>query len=311
MIPADLTPVRGIPRKEGQEDGDSTDLDDEDDGDRRKASRKREKMQVPLVPSSTDVEKAMAAAQRNLGITVSTPHESKESKEGSALARGSMRTKAEDEQYESAAQAPDVKFAAPEKKKRGFSFLRRNRNSSSSVQQVVPSSPAAVPASPAVATPASQTVTKQEPPSTPASPSAGKLIRRTSHEPKTLLNAAAATTSPDTSIGTSTTVGKEGDDWPLPSPKPATDGITQDPLDSSRPQTSDGFSPEAIKLAQTMRPDLGRRSQSGQQMGHRVRIQAGEEGSEPGERDPKAVYSRRTGKKKKFGMLRRALGIDD
>jgi hypothetical protein len=59
-----------------------------------------------------------------------------------------------------------------------------------------------------------------------------------------------------------------------------------------------------------MRPELAPRSKSGPQ---RVRIQAGEEGSEPGERekDAGAIYSRRTGKKKKFGMLRRAFGIDD
>jgi hypothetical protein len=58
-----------------------------------------------------------------------------------------------------------------------------------------------------------------------------------------------------------------------------------------------------------MRPDLAPRSQSGLSPG--VRFQAGEEGSEPGEREPMTVYSRRTGKKKKFGMLRRALGIND
>jgi len=43
----------------------------------------------------------------------------------------------------------------------------------------------------------------------------------------------------------------------------------------------------------------------------RVQIQAGEEGSEPGEREPKAIYSQKTGKKKKFGMLRRAFGLND
>ena len=316
VIPADLTPVRGIPRRQGQNDGDSTDLEDEDDEDPRKASRNRVKMQTPMVPDPADVEKAMAAARKNLGITEEPSGSPRQNTEGSALAKGSLRTKPEVEKAEPTPRPVDVNFAPPEKKKRGFmgSILRRNRNTSSSVQQLGQSSPAVAPASPAVATPASPQTVRQEPPS---SPSANKLRRNSGqplNQPKLRRGDSdmSAATAPLLTSTTGPAVSRnETDDWPLASPKPAVDDTTPTSADKERPSTSDGFSPEAIKLAQTMRPDLAPRSASGNLLDRKVRIQAGEEGSEPGEREPRAVYSRRTGKKKKFGGMRRFFGIDD
>ena len=95
---------------------------------------------------------------------------------------------------------------------------------------------------------------------------------------------------------------------------------TPDQEPKGRPSTSDGISPSrdnGIKMARTMRPAAGQRTASEQlssgREGH-VSFLAGDEGSEPGERPgdgTKAAYSRKTGKKKKFGMLRRAFGLDD
>lgn len=302
---ADLAPVRGIPRRQGQEDGDSTDLDEEDEGP-RKASMRREKWNVPMVPDSNDIETAMAAARRNLGYSEDLGHEAKE---GEALRKGTLRTGATDDN--------DMSTASPKEKKRGFmgGLLRRNRNSSLSVKSAAPGTPTQVPASPAVPTPSTPQQTTQEGPASPASPSTrGKLVRRSSQQPSMsrtnsgMPNNAASPAS--TYASPAAAASKNSQNWPLPPPIPS-DGPNDTASEAGRPTTSDGFSSEAVKLARTMRPDLAPRSQSGQTFGHRVRIQAGEEGSEPGEREPRAVYSQRTGKKKRFGTLRRAFGIDD
>ena len=89
---------------------------------------------------------------------------------------------------------------------------------------------------------------------------------------------------------------------------------------NDRPNTSDGVNPEAIRLARTMRPDIGVRSQSGNELARpRVRIAADASGGDedesaatsPASDGRGGVYSKRTGKKKKFGMLRRAFGLND
>jgi hypothetical protein len=86
LIRADLTPVRGIPRRSGRNDGDSTDLEDEDDEaeDPRKASRRREKVVKPAVPDSAEVDRAMALilAQReqNQGQAAKSTEEPKQNK---------------------------------------------------------------------------------------------------------------------------------------------------------------------------------------------------------------------------------------
>ena len=321
-----LTPVRGIPRRAGQDDGDSTDLDDEEDDDPSKAFRRRGKPINAIVTDPADVEKAMAAARRNLGMSeepaatpaveaTSTP---KATTEGSALAMGSLRTKPEELKEEVPVTRPPLEepvTTPPEKKKRSFiGRLRRNRNSTSSVQQVrTYSPPPPMPASPATAVNTSTPDAQLESPASPASPSVGKLIRRQSDKPEPRRgnsNFSIATAPPLSSPNTASAT-QNDEDWPLSSPKtdiPPVPPIPEDLTDQypNRPNTSDG----EIRLPRTMRPDLAPRSKSGPQ---RVRIQAGEEGSEPGEReqDAGAIYSRRTGKKKKFGMLRRAFGIED
>jgi hypothetical protein len=185
------------------------------------------------------------------------------------------------------------------------------------VQQVrTTSPPPALPTSSATAVESPPIDDKQASPDSPSSPSVGKLIRRRSDQPEMarMDSDYSTATAPLTSTTPTAGATQNDEDWPLASPPiPPVPPIPADLAAgaAARPDTSDGFSPQAIKLARTMRPGLAPRSKSGPQRS--VRIQAGEEGSEPGERekDLKAIYSRRTGKKKKFGMLRRAFGIDD
>lgn len=293
VIPADLTPVRGIPRRRGQEDGDSTDLSDEDDDDPRMASRRRTKQTKPIVPDSADVEKAMAAARKNLGMTNGhTAASLNTANEGSALSKGSLR-KPEPEQ-------PHHPNASTEAlpKRRGFmgSLLRRRTNSNTSQRPALNSPPPPVP-----------TINT----SGPASPRPGKLQRRTSTAQQDhqdyFANSNGKTKPADNKDAGS------GADWPLPPPPRLTE---------LRPSTSDGLSrhEQAVKLARSMRPDIGRSwsnsdgavegGAAGAGSGGRVHVGfADDVKDEDGQGG--AAYSAKTGKKKKFGMLRKAFGLND
>ncbi|OTA37663.1 hypothetical protein BTJ68_04452 [Hortaea werneckii EXF-2000] len=262
FMPANLTPVRGIPKRKGQRDGDSTDLSDEE-VDLRKASRKSGRQSKSYAPTSDDVDKAMAAARRNLGMTDAVG--ANDMNQGSALSKGSLRKPAADQVPQSPIASEMDPQSTPEKKRRGFmgSILRRNRNSSMSVQQAPPSPQAA---------------------NAPDSPSmASKLARRGSQQPRMRRgdsyqsNITAPTSRPD-----------DQHEWPLPN--------------GNRPATSDGPNPEAVRLARTLRgPDMARPKS-------RVGFAAG---SKDGLRETDTVYSAKTGKKKRFPMLRKAFGLND
>ncbi|KAK5134216.1 hypothetical protein LTR08_006876 [Meristemomyces frigidus] len=300
VIPADLTPVRGIPRKQGQSDGDSTDLEGEDDGP-RKSTRARAKQNKPMVSNTADVDKAMEAARRNLGMPAIDAAPSRP-QQGGAVSKGSFPLPAAEEPPEPRSRPEDVLSLSETPRKRGFlgSILRRNRGSTQSVQQAVPSSPiqgspiqAHAPASPLASPPQGVPI--------PSSPSTAKLVRRGSSQPKMKRGESYMSTSNSIFSTTAT--------YP-PVPKVTANGVTGV---NGRPNTSDGPSSEAVKLARTMRPDLVQRSQSGRELGNRVRIAAGskeEDGSEAGNAAA-ATYSARTGKKKRFPMLRRAFGLND
>ncbi|KAK3111368.1 hypothetical protein LTR53_013470 [Teratosphaeriaceae sp. CCFEE 6253] len=312
-----LRPVRGIPRRAGQDDGDSTDLDSGDDLDPEKSGAR----QKPMVPASADVEKAMEAARRKLGIPEVSTAPAQSTKEGTALGQGSLRKPAPEAIREEAEPvSPRPEMPSGEKKKRSFmgSFLRRNRSSQVGVPQLPQGSPTA--GSPIVGPQASPMVNGQTQANTtpaaslPSSPSTGKLIRRSSNQPQMARG--------DSSFSTATVPSgplkhKTSENWPLP-PVPPIPASVKD--DASRPTTSDGVIPEAIRLARTLRPEVGSRSQSGQVLSSSIRREspAGRSvGFAPGskEADGEAggaeIYSRRTGKKKKFGMLRRAFGLYD
>jgi len=301
--------VRGIPRRKGQEDGDSTDLSDEDDDDPRKTSRRRNKQVAPVVPNQADIEKAMEAARRNLGMTNGTTSSAPavaaapNNTEGGALSKGSLRQSAAP--TASAPSSPAVTPATIEQKqKRGFmgSILRRNRNSSMSIQQVsAPSTPLAN------NSPKQPFPTQEAPPtpSTPSTPSRGKLVRRSSQQPK--LTRGDSNFSNMTVPASAAAARKaEEDDWPLPPvPKITANGAVANGEDD-RPSTSDGIHEQAVRLAKTMRPDMGRRSASGMSP---PSVGFAEDVVDSKER--RGVYSEKTGRKKKFSMLRRAFGLND
>ncbi|KAK0933812.1 hypothetical protein LTR29_014615 [Friedmanniomyces endolithicus] len=343
--------VRGIPRRAGQDDGDSTDLDEEDDGGRGKSKA--------MVPAGADVEKAMEAARRKLGIpepsTTKGPITAHETREGGALGRGSLRTAqpvvepqapASPQQQASPGMARPG-MPPPEKKKRSFmgSLLRRNRSSQQGVPQL-PQSPVLAPTSPvvAVSSPLHQ-VSSAQGPSIPSSPSTGKLVRRTSGQPLVMKRGdssfSATTAAPVLNRKNTDT----NTDWPLASPSvppvpPIPASLATD-SGAHRPRTADGVNPAAIRLARTMRPDIGSRAQSahfptaepfgpksggsggsgGGAGGRSVGFAAGSKeedgegsvvgGGGVGGEGGGEIYSKRTGRKKKFGLLRRAFGLYD
>lgn len=316
FIAADLTPVRGIPKRQGQEDGDSTDLSDEEE-DPRKASRNRKKQGAPMVPDPADVEKAMEAARRNLGMTNGTTNASAaQTKQGGALSKGSLR-QSQLQQPE----APETPAAAAETpKRRGFmgSILRRNKNSTSSVAQIAPSSPAAAIASQRPSTAVVPDRPMSPGPASPGSPR-GKLVRRSTAQSRlSRMDSNLSTTAPPSDAPPLPTTEKT-DNWPLaPPPKVTANGVRpaspspgQTQADD-RPMTSDGIHEQAVKLARTMRPDMSVRSSSARDT---TPGRAGHVGFAPDAKmedgDSKAMYSAKTGRKKKFGKLRRAFGLND
>nr|POF22105.1 hypothetical protein CFP56_36192 [Quercus suber] len=336
FIAADLRPVRGIPRKQGQNDGDSTDLEEEEDEDeRRKNSRKRTKQAKPIVPDPADVERAMEAARRKLGIAApdATPPTSQATNQGSALGQGSLRVNTTlADKPEPKSRLEDVQINGTPKK-RGFmgSILRRNRASSQSVVQVgsngqvpeTPSSPVPpLPGTPVTAPDQSQPMSSA---ASPASPSQGKLVRRNSAQPKPkpirgnswMSTATAPVTMPDSPSNLPSKT--ELDSWPLPSPPPGGKTYANGTA-NERPYTSAGItSASAVQLSQPTRPDFRQRSQSGTDVGGRmssrrsVRINAG-----PGIDEESVIdgeggngSNARSGKKKRFPMLRRAFGLND
>lgn len=227
-----LTPVRGIPRRAGNDDGDSTDLDDSD----------HERPPVPAVPTLKDIEKAH-------GKSFTNGHNGA----GSVLSAGSLRNGKSG--LGASKHAPP---ARPESKRRmswlGLGSSAKKRSSSTPPMDL---------ASP--------------PPSRDGKP---KLQRRTT--PNGLPN-----------------VPEDSDvNWPLPIP-PRIGG------DDDRPNTSEGVG-NAMR-AGTMRPDAGKRRSTADYVGNGMGTKSVGFNFENG--DP--VYSQRTGRKKKFGALRKMFGLHD
>lgn len=259
FTPMKLAPVRGIPRRKGQNDGDSTDLSDEEE---QPTTAKREKFNAPMVPDPSDIDKAMEAARKKLGIAESP---AQNGGQGGVLAQGSLRDSTQGTRPVSIAKSVDTVDSTP--KKRGFmgSILRRNRASTASVPGYKP--PTSMPSSPKVSTSAAAASSADvTTPGSPASP--GKLVRRGSYQPQaprmrrgdsTYSNATAPPGLGESNVG----------DWPLP-PVPQ---IPEGYAESERPNTTEGT---GVRFA---------------------------EGTQ--------VYSARTGKKKKFSMLRKAFGLHD
>ncbi|KAK5002980.1 hypothetical protein LTR28_010737, partial [Elasticomyces elasticus] len=252
IMPADLTPVRGIPKRRGARDGDSSDLPDSDDEAQQiKGNGGGKKGRA--VPSQTDVDRAMDVARRNVaarglltqgGAKLTAPS----SDAGAALAKGSMRSSAPDDSTNPHAHdSPGGAAQAP--KRRGLlgSMLGRRRTSSA----------VGVPTLASLAT----SPDPQSRPQRPQSPVARspRLQRRNTKQ----MHGADADGG----------VAMGG----LTQQRTTTNAAAAAPTRSSfertsaRPATSDGAT-EAVRLARSMRPDMGVRG-AGQGLGNSVVIE--------------------------------------
>lgn len=225
-MPANLAPVRGIPKRRGQ-DSDSTDLSDSEDEPRNGKTKRAvgRASAKPAVPSQSDIDAAMEAAKRN----VAAMNGGREPGVPQPPPVPASRTDS----------APHTDVPLTPTRRKGFlgSVLRRNSSS------FVAGSP----------------VDSQHPrsPSTMRSPKQPKLQRRTTPQ-----------------------------NWPLPAS--TNGGADTQATSDARPTTSDGVP----TLKKTMRPDMARRSLSGNDLKN-----MGDPGS--------------PAKKKKFSRLRKVFGLHD
>jgi len=261
-LPAGLTPVRGIPRKPGDDDRDSTDLSDEDSSTERLAASKNK-----------DIEKGPTQP-----ITNGQPDIS--------FASSSLR------KSKHAEDAPSTPTPKKEKSKRGFFGLGKKKQAAAQPGEISSIQPLPIPDPPSHRLqPEAEPQPEKEPqpppqtqrpltpigeddkaveaasPASPGSARSPKLQRR--HTPQ---------------WGRSTS-----DSWPLPQPA----AIGQE----DRPQSSDGvFGKSPLSL----RPTLSKRESANSE----ARI-----GIDP--KTGKEVVFGRSGKKKRFPMLRKAFGLHD
>ncbi|TKX23585.1 hypothetical protein C1H76_4097 [Elsinoe australis] len=303
-MPADLTPVRGIPRPKNDTGNDSTDLDDSSDDEfsrRRRAKRDSARtVAKPIVPSQADVERAMAAARQNVASMTgnqSLLEPEQTPTKGKVQKRVTLQTEA---RPQSPPASPSKADGAPVRRKGLLGSIFGRRNSSSSVTSPVAKQPMA--AAPG---------TEMSPPASPSSPrgklqrrQAPKLQRSSSAQSNMSVTSTTTANAPNTPAMPALEEGKEEDEedvanWPLaplaPPPK-----MPAAIAEGSRPASSDGVTESGRSKMAEGRPALGTRSRSGNELGKK-------EG--PGEGP--GVYSDKTGKKKRFGRLRKAFGLND
>ncbi|OCL11426.1 hypothetical protein AOQ84DRAFT_188991 [Glonium stellatum] len=241
-LPSGLTPVRGIPRKPGEEDRESTDLSDEDSDDEATGPG----------PSTKDFEKSAGPQLTN-------------GKAPGAFIAGSLRkSKYADDQ-------PKPKSPKKEKSRRRFFGLGKKKPLSVEPVEAPTAEPVDVSQQGRPLTPIGEdktfdTVSPASPTGSPR-PHNSRLQRRLSPQ-----------------WGRSTS-----DSWPLPQPP----NVAQD----ARPQSSDG----AMATEKASRPGLSKRYSSA--------TAPPNVGFDP--KTGKEVVFGRTGKKKKFPMLRKVFGLND
>lgn len=297
----DLRPVRGIPRR--HQDDDSTDLEDSEEeaqarpGRSKKSSANRTTSKL-LAPSQADMDAAMAAARRNVAAmnghrntSVDIPPEPDQ--------RAQL-----DAQPQSNGVATATPVPSTPTKKRGLLGNMLGRRRSSSVATMPQMSMLAT--SGAATTPSS---TAQSP--MPQSPN-GKLQRRTTRRANSTVSAMSfgaprvPTTQEDffaeqPNVSTPGGMSIKSQNWPLP---PQSKIVDQDRV--NRPATSDGVEEAHTRksmggIGSKRRPEIGRRSMSGGDLEKMTREQ----------KEKTAVYSERTGRKKKFPFLRKVFGLND
>ncbi|KAF2151848.1 hypothetical protein K461DRAFT_313648 [Myriangium duriaei CBS 260.36] len=274
-IAADLTPVRGIPRPEKQVKEESSELDDSSDDDfsrRRRGKRDTGRSTAkPVVPSQSDIDKAMAVARQNVAtMTGNQDLLEPQPAKGKMQKRGTTPITPQP-----VPPAPAVE-ASPVTRRKGLLgsiFGRRNSDVSVTSRQDT-----------------SRAGAEMSPPQSPAS-ARGKLQRRNTPKMTRTASAISTVTANTVEEAQMTPVAEtdEETNWPLtPPPK-----IPAAAAENARPASSDGVAESGRTKLNSPRPKT-LRSQSG---GHPTIAEEG-----PVSADQK------TEKKKRFSRLRRAFG---
>jgi serine/arginine repetitive matrix protein 2 len=221
-LPLGLTPVRGIPRKAGEEDGDSTDLEEEAD-----------ETPVPAATSIKDVGPSFPRNGSSSGHTNGTTNG-----QGAILAAGSLR----DSKH-----AP-LPVESKSKAKRGFFGLGKKKTASSYNEPVGSSAPLAVPA------------TASQPTNTPIPevPLPPQRINRDQGLPLTPIDEDKDFSTP---LGGSPETKRSPKlqrrstpEWPLPH-----NNIPVPPIpDDARPMSSDGIAPRRPRFAMRQSSQMSR-----------------------------------------------------
>ncbi|KAL1310661.1 hypothetical protein AAFC00_000928 [Neodothiora populina] len=291
-MPANLPPVRGIPHGQDRFDDDSTDLEDSEEevaGKTRNRKIKKSSDRVatkPGLPSQADIDAVMDIARRNV-TAMNGGRPPGTLPEEPAKAEPIKKVVTVDPEPHTNGTNGTLVPTTPTKRRGLFGSMLGRRPS-------LPQSPSGV-----------------------GSPR-GKLQRKTTSRTNSNMSAMGVhqretvTTPEQAELPRANTPGglsTNSQNWPLPNPNK----IKYENDASTRPATSDG--PEAARLRTTMRgdnskplgdpsrPTLKRRSLSGGDI-ERMTASAGNGGKH-------VTYSEKTGKKKKFGFLRRAFGLDD
>ena len=304
-----LAPVRGIPRKQGQEEGDSTELDDSDAGSptKNEAALPRSSRDRPGTPPTSAVlsfgksphpagietsKHAPTSTESDARRPPTSPkaeHANGNPTEGKVLAAGTLR---------------DARSAQDKDKRHSILGLGRKSKASEPQEQ------ASLAESKWANTPSSAG-------SRPQTPSKGfaKTLRDNKgdkdKEKRGSVLRRFSIGSRDSSAPTTPTGGKAGkEDFPFPPPPIPDKYKSSASPEGQRPSTSDGLTPVKATVDEgvlrSTRPGLDRGDSA---------VTAPDPGQSTGSRrnrlqkDP--IVSRKTGKAKKFQGLRRAFGLND
>ena len=297
--PIKLTPVRGIPRKAGQDEGESTDLpeSDADEVPAPKPTRGR-----PGTPPTHNLLSSLASQAPKADESVGKP--SAESPKANGVAQGSTLASGTLRSSEAGDSTTKEKGSGGKGASRrsmfGFGKSKQNANDLSASKWASPSSPNSPPTQSTAGTsrpttPTRMAKTMREPKgaSSPHRPSRFSMRRLSS-----------------SSFATSQPGSPKGEQFPFP-PPPIPEQYLNDYTNNDRPSTSDGLE---VKQG---RPQLGQKQDSSftAPAGRTTSTAEGSEATNPKAKKERTmrpqVYSEKTGRKKKFQGLRRAFGLYD
>lgn len=332
VMPMKLAPVRGIPRKSGQEEGDSTDLSDSDDEQARPSEPKKKGEERPPTPPAQNLLNMASAAKAPEPDekTTEEPKTNGSPAEGKVLSAGTLRTHDEKEPSKETKSSNRRSFFGLGKKKEPGSV------DISASKWAVLAADATAPSSPIQQKSAARPTTQEGPTSSPTRNSAAFQTSRSSRIMRRISHRDSEVKSAPTSPASKTADAKAVAEFPFPPPpipEEFRDEYGKNDADGAdrRPNTSDGISLRGG--GKGARPGLGDKRQSVVTAPEAGDAGEGSDGAAPGSpsvgrrgtggsvaggngkgrlqkrREP--VYSERTGRKKKFQGLRRVFGLND